>query len=236
MAQGFKPASECADCRLCKRWQSPTPGNGSFPIDQIVQEVVRRVRAGGGIPVPVGVSARHCHLNRDAMDVLFGPGSELTPCRDLYQPGAYAAKETVSVVGPRLRAIERVRILGPMRGYTQVELARTDAIGLGLDPPVRDSGDLEGAQPITLVGPGGAITQPVAIRAARHIHFSPSDIARLGLEGRQAVRVRVEGEKGLIFENVRLKIDDSFIPELHLDTDDANAADLVCSDTIHIEL
>jgi putative phosphotransacetylase len=123
-----------------------------------------------------------------------------------------------------------------MRGYTQVELARTDAIGLGLDPPIRNSGDLKGAQPITLVGPGGAITQPVAIRAARHIHFSPSDIARLELEGRQAVRVRVGGEKGLIFENVRLKIDDSFIPELHLDTDDANAADLVCSDTVRIEV
>ncbi len=238
MVQCFKPASECADCRLCHRGQRPAGGNGSLPIDQIVREVVRRVRAGGdtALTVPVGVSARHCHLNREAMDVLFGPGSELTPYRDLYQPGAYAAEEVVSVVGPRLRAIERVRILGPMRAYTQVELARTDAIFLGLAPPVRDSGDLKGANPVTFIGPEGAITVPAAIRATRHIHFNPTDVARLGLKEGVTVRARVEGEKGLIFENVRLKIHDSFVPELHLDTDDANAADLVCGDAIQIEV
>jgi putative phosphotransacetylase len=170
------------------------------------------------------------------MDVLFGPGSELTPYRDLYQPGAFAAEELVSVVGPRLRAIERVRILGPMRSYTQVELARTDAIFLGLNPPVRDSGDLGGANPIIFIGPKGAITVPGAIRAARHIHFSPTDIARMGLDEDATVRVRVGGEKGLLFENVRLKIEDSFVPEIHLDTDDANAADLVCGDTVQIEV
>ena len=170
------------------------------------------------------------------MDLLFGPGSELSHFRDLYQPGAFAAGEVVSVVGPRMRAIERVRILGPLRTYNQVELSRTDAIFLGLDLPVRDSGDIQDAKRITIIGPKGAMTTKVAIRAARHIHLSPSDVAIMGLQGRSSVQVRVGGEKGLTFQNARLKIDDSFIPEIHLDTDDANAADLVCGDLVHIEL
>jgi putative phosphotransacetylase len=239
MAQVFKPTSECADCRLCPHGNGAIPGNGALPIDRIVQEVVQRVRrqaASAGVQVPVGVSARHCHLNQEAMDILFGPGSTLTPYRDLYQPGAFAAEQMVSVVGPRLRAIERVRILGPGRNYNQVELARTDAIFLGLDPPVRDSGDLRGAQPITIIGPKGAITVNGAIRAARHLHLSPADVARMGLEGRASVRVRVEGEKGLVYANVRLKVDPAFLPEIHLDTDDANAADLACGSVAYIEV
>ena len=238
MAQVLNPSSECADCPFCSQGQCASSGNGSLPIDRIVQEVVRRVleKRGEAFAVPVGVSVRHCHVNREAMDVLFGPGRELTPQRDLYQPGAFAAQEAVSVVGPRLRAIENVRILGPMRGYTQVELSRTDAIFLGLAPPIRDSGDLRGAQLITLIGPKGAVTVEGAIRATRHVHLSPADVARMGLEGREAVRVRVKGEKGIVFENVRLKIDEGFIPEIHLDTDDANAGDLACGDVAYIEV
>ena len=232
------PASDCADCSLCSRRQCAASGDGSPSIDRIVQEVVRRVREkrGEAFAAPVGVSVRHCHVSREALDVLFGPGRNLTPQRDLYQPGAFAAEEAVSVVGPRLRAIENVRILGPMRDYTQVELSRTDAIFLGLQLPIRDSGDLRGAQPITLIGPRGAVTVDGAIRAARHMHLSPSDVARMELEGREAVRVRVKGEKGLVFENVRLKIDESFIPEIHLDTDDANAGDIACGDVAYIEI
>jgi putative phosphotransacetylase len=169
------------------------------------------------------------------MEILFGPGSELTPFKDLYQPGAFAAEEMVSVVGPRLRAIERVRILGPTRNYNQVELARTDAIFLGLNPPVRDSGDLEGAEPITFVGPAGSITVPAAIRAIRHLHLRPSDVSEMGLGSVESVKARVGGVKGVVYENVRLKIDPSYLPELHLDTDDANAADIVCGDSVEIE-
>ncbi|MDA0746826.1 MAG: PduL/EutD family phosphate acyltransferase, partial [bacterium] len=146
MLQQFKSASACTDCQLCEHGRPSEPGTSADGVDRIVQEVVRRVRQHTQAPlaVPVGVSARHCHLNQEAMDILFGPGSELTHYRDLYQPGAFAAGEVVSVVGPRLRAIERVRILGPLRDYNQVELARTDAIFLGLNPPVRDSGGLRG--------------------------------------------------------------------------------------------
>jgi putative phosphotransacetylase len=231
-----RPASACDDCRLCSR-DNETPHNGAAFVESIVSDVVQRVRDGNTRPLSasVGVSARHCHLSSEGMEILFGPGSELTPFKDLYQPGAFAAEEMVSVVGPRLRAIERVRILGPTRNYNQVELARTDAIFLGLNPPVRDSGDLEGAEPITFVGPAGSITVPAAIRAIRHLHLRPSDVSEMGLGSVESVKARVGGVKGVVYENVRLKIDPSYLPELHLDTDDANAADIVCGDSVEIE-
>lgn len=226
----LKTASDCSDCGLCPN------GHCGDDLDPIVQEVVRRVRGQGNneIPIPVGVSARHAHVSHEALEILFGKGYELTPYRDLYQPGAFAAEELISVVGPRLRAIERVRILGPCRDYNQVELARTDAIYIGVNPPMRDSGDLEGASQVTFIGPNGSITVNAAIRAARHIHLRPADVTELGLDGQETVRVRVGGEKGVIYENVRLKIDASYLPEIHLDTDDANAADLTCGNTAYI--
>ena len=231
------PSSECADCGLCWRAKGGLQPDVEGDVDRIIREVVRRLDEddAGIATVPVGVSARHCHLNVEAMDALFGSGSEQTPMRDLYQPGAFAAEQSVSVVGPRMRAIERVRILGPARDYNQVELARTDAIYLGVDPPVRDSGDLDGAVAITFIGPRGAVTADAAIRATRHIHMRPSDLEAADLEPHHRVNVRVGGEKGLIYHNVRLKVAPDFLPELHLDTDDANAADLVCGDTVSIE-
>ena len=180
------------------------------------------------------MSARHCHLSDETLAILFGDGYELKVYRELFQPGAFAAEEMISVVGPRMRAIERVRILGPTRGYNQVELARTDAIYLGVNPPVRDSGDLSGANQVTFIGPKGSITVDAAIRAARHIHLAPSDVREMGLEGQDRDRIRVGGEKGLAYDNVRLKIDESYLPEIHLDTDDANAAELVCGDIVTI--
>jgi len=226
----LKTTSVCTDCGLCP------DGHCGDDLDPIVQEVVRRVRGQGNneIPIPVGVSARHAHVSQEALEILFGKGYELTVYRELYQPGAYAAEELISVVGPRLRAIERVRILGPCRDYNQVELARTDAIYIGVDPPMRDSGDLAGASPVTFIGPNGSITVDAAIRAARHIHLRPADVTEMGLNGQETVRVRVGGEKGVIYENVRLKIDASYLPEIHLDTDDANAADLTCGNTAYI--
>ena len=203
-------------------------------IERIVAEVVDKLAPRSALTIPVGVSARHCHLNQEATDILFGPGYQLNVYRELFQPGAFAAEEMISVVGPRLRAIERVRILGPTRGYNQVELARTDAIYLGVQPPVRDSGDLAGANSVTFIGPQGSITVDAAIRAARHIHMTPSEAGRMGLTGKDRIRVQVGGEKGLIFENVRLKMDESYVTEIHLDTDDANAAELACGDTVTI--
>lgn len=227
-------ASACDDCRLCTNCGHDAPVSGDLDIARIVAEVVDRIAPESGLTIPVGVSARHAHLNDEALEVLFGRGYKLNVYRELYQPGAFAAEEMISVVGPRLRAIERVRILGPTRGYNQVELARTDAIYLGVDPPVRDSGDLDGASPVTFIGPKGSISVNGAIRAARHIHLTSANVREMGLAGKERVRVRVGGEKGLTYENVRLKIDDSYLPEIHLDTDDANAAELVCGDIVTI--
>ncbi|HID55615.1 TPA: phosphate propanoyltransferase [Candidatus Poribacteria bacterium] len=176
--------------------------------------------------VPVGVSARHIHITPEHLKLLFGEEAQLTHYVDLYQPGNFAAKETVTIVGPK-GAIERVRILGPLRDYTQVELARTDAIRLGLDPPVRDSGDLDDAAPITIVGPNGSIyLEHGAIIPARHIHIPIEDAERLGLTPQDLVSVRVFGDRGLTFENVKLKIDQNVLLQLHLDTDEGNAAGL----------
>jgi putative phosphotransacetylase len=229
-----RPSSACEDCNLCPNCPHDAPAASGIDIDRIVAEVVGRIAPHSGLTVPVGVSARHCHLNDEALEILFGKGYELNVYRELFQPGAFAAEEMISVVGPRLRAIERVRILGPTRGYNQVELARTDAIYLGVDPPVRDSGDLDGANAVTFIGPKGSITVHGAIRAARHIHLTNADVQQMGLGGIERVRVQVGGEKGLTFDNVRLKIDDSYLPEIHLDTDDANAAELICGDTVSI--
>jgi len=229
----LKNTSVCDDCGLCPNEQNCGQDDA---VDRIAQEVVRQMRgqSSAEIPIAVGVSARHAHVDDETLQILFGQGHTLTPYRELYQPGAFAAEEVISVVGPRLRAIERVRILGPSRDYNQVELARTDAIYIGVNPPVRDSGDLRGAESVTFIGPKGSVTVNAAIRAARHIHLRTSDVRDLDLQGQDAVKVRVGGEKGVTYDNVRLKIDDSYLPELHLDTDDANAADLVCGNTAFI--
>ncbi len=231
----LQPASACEDCNLCSRCESRAPGD-SIDVDAVVDEVLRQIRAPAPMDVPIGVSARHCHLNDEGLETLFGRGARLHVYRELYQPGAFAAEEVVSVVGPRLRAIERVRVLGPTRGYNQVELARTDAIFLGLDPPIRDSGDLEGAGFITFIGPKGSFTSNCAIRATRHIHLTPQDAGRMGMSDTDRVSVRVPGEKGLVFHNVRLKVEPGQLPEIHLDTDDANAAGSACGDIATIEV
>lgn len=175
--------------------------------------------------VPVGISARHIHITPEHLEAIYGK-RELTHYVDLYQPGNFAAQEIVTIVGPR-GAIERVRILGPLRGYTQVEVARTDAIRLGIDPPVRDSGDLEDAAPITIVGPKGSIyLEHGAIIAARHVHMSPQEAEEIGVSNGDVVRVKVTGERGLIFDNVRVKVGENQKLQLHLDTDEGNAAGL----------
>ena len=178
----------------------------------------------GALEIPVGVSNRHVHLTQEHLEQLFGPGYELTPWKDLGQPGQYACKEVVSVVGTK-GIIDNVRVLGPVRQYTQVEISRTDAIYLGLNPPVRPSGDLKGSSPITLVGPKGTLVLPEGcIVANRHVHMSPSDAQRFGLQDNDLIQVEVLGEKSLIFNNVQVRVKDNFRLEMHLDTDDANAS------------
>jgi len=185
--------------------------------------------------IPVGVSARHAHITQEHLEQLYGPGHELIARAELYQPGNFAAEETVTVVGPRMRAIESVRILGPVRNYSQIEMARTDGIALGLDPPVRDSGDLEGASPILLVGPVGSVfLEEGGICAARHIHMTADDSECLGVEAGDEVKVRIPGIRALTFENVRPKVGEGVLPQLHLDTDDANAAGIRGGEAVEI--
>ena len=172
--------------------------------------------------VRIGVSARHVHVTKEDLNTLFGEGYELTKKVDLTQPGQYACNEQVTLKGPK-GEIERVRILGPERGETQVEISRTDSFKLGVKPPVRNSGDLEGAAEITIVGPKGEVTKNAAIIAARHVHATIEDAKKYGFEGKKFVSVVVKGEKGGILENVYVRISDKFSYEVHLDTDDANA-------------
>ncbi|NMB46768.1 MAG: phosphate propanoyltransferase [Firmicutes bacterium] len=199
-------------------------------IEEITRRVLAAVQEGASISqdpriIPVGISVRHVHISAADLEVLYGPGHQLTPLRDLYQEGEFAAKERVALVGPKMRALEGVRILGPMRQRTQVEVSRTDAVYLGLNPPVRPSGNLEGSSPITLVGPKGTLTLPEgAIVANRHIHMNLADAQRFGVSDNDLVQVEVLGEKGLIFNNVQVRAKDSFRLEMHLDTDDANAS------------
>jgi acetate kinase len=188
------------------------------------EDVTGIIKAQPQVPIPIGVSARHVHLSRKDLDALFGEGYRLTPRSYLSQPGQYACEETVNLIGPKGR-IERVRILGPLREETQVEIARTDQFRLGIDAPIRASGDLDGTPGITIEGPKGTITIPKGvICSVRHIHMSPEDALRFGLRDTDIVMIRVEGERPLIFGDVLVRVKPNFRLDMHIDTDEANAA------------
>ncbi|HOJ92443.1 MAG TPA: phosphate propanoyltransferase [Dictyoglomaceae bacterium] len=176
------------------------------------------------VKVPVGVSARHLHLSQEDLERLFGEGAQLNIYKPLSQPGQFAAAEEVEAIGPKGRAL-KLRVLGPIRKVTQVEISLTDAINLGVQPPVRESGDIEGTPGIRIRGPLGEIEIPEGvIIARRHIH-TPKDMAEeLGLTDKQIVKVRVEGIRAVTFENVLIRVSDKFVWEFHVDTDEANAA------------
>lgn len=177
--------------------------------------------------IPVGVSNRHIHLTRQDVETLFGKGYRLTPLKDLSQPGQYACKEQLTIVGPSLRPIEKVRVLGPERKASQVEISRTDAYLLKVRPPVRESGKIAGSAPITIIGPKGVVTLSEGCMIAnRHIHMSPEDGARFGLKDNDYVTVDAFGERRTRFFDVQVRVDPNFRLEMHLDTDDANAAGL----------
>jgi acetate kinase len=188
------------------------------------------------IPIPIGVSAHHVHLSQEHLETLFGPGHELTPRAPLNQPGQYACEEQVALVGPRGR-IDRVRVLGPVRSKTQVEISRTEEFRLGLDAPVRMSGDLGGSPGLILEGPEGQVRlEEGVICAQRHIHMTPEDALRFGLRDRDVVRVRVEGQqRELIFGDIAIRVSPKFKLEMHLDTDEANAAQVSTGDIGYLE-
>jgi len=172
--------------------------------------------------VSIGVSNRHVHLTHEHLKILFGEDYKLEKKNDLTQPGQYASTAVVTIKTAKSE-INNVRVLGPLRPYTQVEISKTDSYKLGLNPPIRNSGDLEGSETITIIGPNGSIKTNGCIIAARHIHLMPSQISLYGLEGKEKVNVKLAGEKGGIITNVYLKPSDEAYFELHLDTDDANA-------------
>jgi acetate kinase len=177
-------------------------------------------------PILIEVSAHHVHLSQPHVDALFGPGYALTRASDLSQPGQFACQETVTLVGPKGR-VERVRVLGPVRPATQVEIAMTEQFQLGIHAPVRDSGDLKDTPGLTLTGPAGTVTlDRGVICALRHIHMSPEDALRFGVRDKSTVRVRVPGDRELIFGDVRVRVNQDFRLAMHLDTDEANAANL----------
>jgi len=191
----------------------------------------------GRLVIPVGVSNRHVHLCEKDFAALFGAEAArtgLSRLRDLSQPGQFVANEVVSLVGPK-GSIPSVRVLGPLRARTQVEVSRTDAYTLGISPPVRDSGDLDGSAPIAIVGPCGLVSlKEGAIIAVRHIHMTPEEASRWGLRDKDRVEVEVPGDRGLVFGRVLVRVDKSFRLEMHVDTDEANAALLRNGDLVEV--
>ncbi|HZW49725.1 MAG TPA: phosphate propanoyltransferase [Bacillota bacterium] len=187
------------------------------------------------LEVVCGVSARHLHLSQTDLEILFGEGSCLNTFKDLGQPGQFACEERVNFVGPK-NTIKNVRVLGPTRKQTQIEVSLTDCITLGITAPVRDSGNLVGSAPITLEGPKGSIelTEGVIV-AMRHVHLHPDDAAPYGIKDRDIISVRTSGNpRSLIFENVIARVAPNYALEFHADTDEANAAGLKSGDKVEI--
>ena len=207
-------------------------------IEALTKLVISCIQAGqekgDGFQVPVGVSNRHIHLSQKDVETLFGPGHRLTKKKEL-MGGQYACEECCTIVGLKLRAIENVRVLGPARKATQVEISYTDARKLGINVPVRESGDIAGSAPIAIVGPKGAVyCKEGCIVAARHIHMSPADAARAGVNDGDYVSVKMDNERGTTFDQVKIRVDESFTLEMHIDTDEANAGDIKSGDKVVI--
>lgn len=216
-------------------------------VEKLVREVLTQRLAGGATPPPakqryatmpsepggpphplvVNVSARHMHVTPADLEALFGAGAKLTKLKDLYQQGEFASEQLVTLVGPRQRIIPNVRILGPVRNYSQIELSYTDGIYLGVDLPLRTSGNLDGTPGVVVMGPKGAITLPKGvIRAERHVHMSTEDMAYYGVKDGDYMKLKIDGPCGVAFDNVKVRYHPKVVLEVHIDTDEGNACDL----------
>ena len=224
---------------------SSAPAIDRATVERIVRQVVFQRQGSSAMPAAsrsgqpdlvVSISARHVHLTDEHVEVLFGAGHTLTPMKPLYQDGFYAAEETVMVVGPRRRMLPTVRILGPTRKFSQVELAFTDSISLGVDAPVRHSGRIEGTPGCVLVGPQGVVELPKGvIRAARHVHINVRDAAYYGVKNGDSVKLRVESPAcSVVFEDLLVRADDTSKLEVHLDTDEGNACHLEAATKVEL--
>ncbi len=200
--------------------------------EQIAKLVVQRLREMEKCMVPVGVSNRHVHVSKADLEQLFGSGYELTQLKALKQPGQYAAKETVTISGPK-GSFENVRILGPVRPESQVEISLSDSFKLGIKAPVRESGKLACTPGITLAGPAGSVILPYgAIVALRHIHVSLNKAREMGVSDQEIVEVETCGERRCVLGNVLIRVSDKFEPEMHVDMDEANACGLKNDDYV----
>jgi putative phosphotransacetylase len=213
---------------------APSPTVHRAVIEHLVRQAVYQ-RLGRPLPrtataphpLVVNVSARHCHLTQQAVEDLFGPGHQLTPWKALYQAGQFAAKETVTLIGPRSRVISNLRILGPCRTLNQVELAYTDAIALGFEIPLRLSGKIEGTPGCMLMGASGFFEMKQGvIRALRHVHMHPDDAAFYGVKNGEEMRLKIGGPCGLFLDRMLVRVEESFKLEVHIDTDEGNACNL----------
>lgn len=190
---------------------------------------------GGPNPLVVNVSARHMHVSQEALDVLFGPGSKLTKLKDLYQEGEFASEQLVNIVGPRNRMIPSVRILGPIRNYTQIELSYTDGIFMGIDLPLRISGDHKDTPGMVVVGPYGALNMKNGvIRAMRHVHMNKADMAHYSVKDGDMMKLAITGPCGVVFDNLRVREHPKVRLEVHIDTDEGNACDLESATRIEL--
>jgi len=206
-------------------------------VEEIVRELVLQHvgSANGQRELVVSISARHVHLTDAHVETLFGPGRKLTPMKELYQDGFFAAEETVMIVGPRRRMLPSVRILGPTRPASQVELAFTDGISLGIDLPVRASGKTEGTSGCVLVGPEGVVDLDAGvIRAERHVHMSPRDAEHYGVRTGDRMNLRVYSSCGAVFEDLLVRAEEGIKLEVHLDTDEGNAVDLEHAEKVEL--
>lgn len=201
---------------------------------EMLLEAVKKETAESSQKVPVGISNRHVHLSAAALEKLFGCGYELEKMKDLSQTGQYACKETVTICGPK-GAIEKVRILGPVRKETQIEILAADCFKLGIKAPVRLSGDLDGTPGLTLVGPRGSVqTSQGAMIAQRHIHMAPQDAVRFGVHDGQVVTLQLDGLRGGTLQNTVIRVTEQSVLECHLDTEEANAMGIGAGATVRI--
>lgn len=213
---------------------APSPTTHRAVVEHMVRQAVyqrmgKALPSGGTAPNPllVNISARHCHLTQEAVEILFGKGHQLTVHKWLYQDGQFAAKETLTLIGPRSRVISNLRILGPCRNFNQVELAYTDGIALGFELPLRISGDIKGTLGAMLMGPEGFFEmQEGVIRAMRHVHMSPDDAKFYGVQPGGQMKLKIGGPCGIILDQMLCRVDKSFKLEVHIDTDEGNACNL----------
>lgn len=208
---------------------------GPSEIAGLTAEIEKRLKR-SKLAIPAGVSVKHCHLTKEHFKILFGQDAEPKRVKDIKQPGFYAAEECIDVKGPK-GVLKKIRLVAPYRDHTQIELAATDAMAIGLNPPVRESGDVKGSAGCTLIGPKGQVDiREGVIIAQRHLHFSPSEANSLGIASGEVVRVRAGagGGRSVVFEDVIVRVGPKYSLEFHVDTDEANTAGIKTGDVVHI--